>query len=85
MLPIVGVPETIRQGLTRYRDPRVGARRGLSRRAMHEAVFEAGREGEQLMPSHRAVITPAHLGCSRAVLSLDSQARIHRNAHDENC
>ena len=42
-----------------------------SRRAMHEAVFEAGWDAETLMPRHRAVIASAHRGCGREVISLD--------------
>jgi hypothetical protein len=42
-----------------------------SRRAMHEAVFEAGWDADALMPRHRALIAPAHRGQGRAVLSLD--------------
>jgi hypothetical protein len=103
MLPLVGVPETIRQSMTAYRevfcraegfdhvsryvtglilspnktlqgiyDVQVwepGAAR--SRRAMHEAVFEAGWDAEALMPHHRAVIAGAHRGGGREVISLD--------------
>src|SRR5215510_10036344 len=103
MLPIVGVPETIRQGMAHYRDifcREVGfdhvsryvtglilspnkSLQGIydlqvwttdqapSRRAMHEAVFEAGWDAERLMPCHRAVIAPAYHGRGRVVLSLD--------------
>jgi hypothetical protein len=42
-----------------------------SRRAMHEAVFEAGGAADALMPHHRAVIAEAHRGCGREVISLD--------------
>jgi hypothetical protein len=42
-----------------------------SRRAMHEAVFEAGWEAEELLPRHRAVIAPEHRGRGREVISLD--------------
>jgi hypothetical protein len=42
-----------------------------SRRAMHEAVFEAGWDAETLMPRHRAVIANAHRSCGREVISLD--------------
>ena len=42
-----------------------------SRRAMHEAVFEAGWAADALMPCHRAVIAGAHRGGGRAVISLD--------------
>ena len=41
------------------------------RRAMHEAIFEAGWDADALMPRHRAIIAPAHRGQGRAVLSLD--------------
>jgi hypothetical protein len=103
MVPLVGVPETIRCGLAPYRDVfcrAVGFEHisryvtGLllspnktlqgiydmqvwepgaphSRRAMHEAVFEAGWDAETLMPRHRAVIASAHRGCGREVISLD--------------
>jgi hypothetical protein len=42
-----------------------------SRRAMHEAVFEAAWDAEGLMSSHRAVVAPDHRGRGREVLSLD--------------
>ena len=42
-----------------------------SRRAMHEAVFEAGWAADALMPHHRAVIAGAHRGHGREVISLD--------------
>jgi hypothetical protein len=103
MLPIVGVPKTICQGLAKYRDifcrdagfEHVGryvtglilspnkTLQGIhalqvwsddpvpSRRAMHEAVFEAGWAAETLMPHHRRVIAPEHRGRGREVLSLD--------------
>jgi hypothetical protein len=103
MMPLVGVPETIRCGLASYRDVFCRAEgfehisryvtglllspnktlQGIydlqvwepgvphSRRAMHEAVFEAGWDAERLMPRHRAVIAGAHCGCGREVISLD--------------
>ena len=103
MLPIIGVPETIRRGLAPYRplfcreegfehisryvtglilspnktlqgiyDVQVwGADEKPSRRAMHEAVFEAGWDADALLPLHRQVVAPAHRGCGRAVLSLE--------------
>jgi len=102
MLPMVGVPETIRNGLRPYRDL-FGRAEGFehvsryvtgllvspnktlqgiyagqvwegekpSRRAMHEAVFEAGWEAEELLPRHRAVIAPDHHSRGREVISLD--------------
>jgi hypothetical protein len=42
-----------------------------SRRAMHEAVFEAGWDSQALMPRHRAQVAHDHRGRGRAVLSLD--------------
>jgi hypothetical protein len=42
-----------------------------SRRAMHEAVFEAGWEADQLLPRHRTPIAPEHRGRGREVISLD--------------
>lgn len=103
MMPLVGVPETIRDGLAPYRDVfcRVEGFEHVSRyvtglilspnktlqgiydrqvwepgaphsrRAMHEAVFEAGWDAEALMPHHRAVIAGAHHGRGREVVSLD--------------
>lgn len=43
----------------------------VSRRAMHEAVFEAGWNSEGLMPRHRAVVAPQHQGRGREVIGLD--------------
>jgi hypothetical protein len=40
-----------------------------SRRARHEAVFEAAWDADGLMPCHRAVVAAEHRG--REVLSLD--------------
>jgi len=42
-----------------------------SRRAMHEAVFEAGWDADGLLPRHRAVIAPEHQGRGREVICLD--------------
>ena len=42
-----------------------------SRRAMHEAVFEAAWDADRLMPCHRAVVAADHRGRGREVLSLD--------------
>jgi hypothetical protein len=44
---------------------------GPSYRAMHEAVFEAGWEAEELLPRHRGLIAPEHCGRGREVISLD--------------
>src|SRR5262249_34868941 len=103
MLPIIGVPETIRQGLAPYRplfcrdegfehvsryvtglilcphktlqgiyEVQVwGEAEKPSRRAMHEAVFEAGWDADALLPLHRRRVARAHRGRGRAVLSLD--------------
>ena len=103
MVPLIGVPETIRRGLAPYREVFCRAEgfehisryvtglilspnktlQGIydgqvwepgaphSRRAMHEAVFEAGWAADALMPHHRAVIADAHRGRGREVISLD--------------
>ena len=43
----------------------------VSRRAMHEAVFEAGWSREQLMQVHRQTIAPHYRGRGRVVISVD--------------
>ena len=43
----------------------------VSRRAMHEAVFEAGWEYEELMKQHRRVVSPIHQGKGREIIALD--------------
>ena len=43
----------------------------VSRRAMHEAVFEAGWKYENLMEQHRKVLSSAHRGKGREVIALD--------------
>ena len=40
-------------------------------RTMHEAVFEAGGEAEELLPRHRRLIAPEHRNRGREVISLD--------------
>jgi len=42
-----------------------------SRRAMHEAVFEADWNAEELLPRHRTLIAPEHRQRGREVISLD--------------
>src|SRR4029434_8198592 len=44
---------------------------GPSYRAMHEAVFEAGWDAEELLPRHRKLIAPEHRHRGREVISLD--------------
>lgn len=44
---------------------------GVSRRAMHAGVFEAGWDSEGLLPRHRAVVAGAHRGRGLDVVSLD--------------
>ena len=41
------------------------------RRAMPEAVFEAGWEAEELLPRPRGLIAPEHRGRGREVSSLE--------------
>jgi hypothetical protein len=43
----------------------------VSRRAMHEAVFEAGWSRDQLMRRHRQTIAPNYRGRGRVVISVD--------------
>ncbi len=43
----------------------------ISRRAMHEAVFEAGWKHQALMEQHRKVLAPVHQGKGREVIALD--------------
>jgi hypothetical protein len=102
MLPMVGVPETVRKGLRPYRDlfrreegfeyvsryvtgllvspnktlqgiyaTQVWPEKKPSRRAMHEAVFEAEWKAEELLPRHRTLIAPEHRNRGREVISLD--------------
>jgi hypothetical protein len=102
MLPIVGVPETVRKGLRAYRDlfrrdegfeyvsryvtgllvspnktlqgiyaSQVWPEQRPSRRAMHEAIFEAEWNAEELLPRHRTLIAPEHRDRGREVISLD--------------
>jgi hypothetical protein len=53
-----------------------------SRRAMHEAVFEAGWASEALMPHHRKVVSADHRSRGREVISLDWTFAPHdRGAH----
>jgi hypothetical protein len=109
MLPILGGPETIHQGLAPYRslfcreegfehvsryvtglilsphktlqgiyEVQVwGTDEKPSRRAMHEAVFEAGWDADARLPLHRQVVAPAHRGRGREVLSLDGTYAHH--------
>lgn len=44
---------------------------GVSQRAMHRAVFEAGWNSERLMLRHWAVVAEAHRGRTLEVMSLD--------------
>jgi hypothetical protein len=53
-----------------------------SRRAMHEAVFEAGWEADALMPRHREVVACAHRDRGREIISLDwTYAHHERGLH----
>ncbi|MCS6805948.1 MAG: hypothetical protein RMM98_06285 [Acidobacteriota bacterium] len=45
-----------------------------SRRAMHEVIFEAGWDDEELMVQHRARVAEDDRGRGREVISLDSRA-----------
>ena len=52
----------------------------VSRRAMHEAVFEAGWKQEKLMEQHRRVISPIHQGKGREIIALDWTFSYHPEA-----
>jgi hypothetical protein len=103
MLPFVGVPSTIAEGMQGYREvfcreagfehvsryvtglllsenktlQGIAAQQvypegqGVSRRAMHAAVFEASWDSEQLMEQHRSLVGKRHQGRGREVISLD--------------
>ena len=43
----------------------------ISRRAMHEAVFEAGWKHQELIEQHRKVVSPLHQGQGREIIALD--------------
>ena len=43
----------------------------VSSRAMHEAVFEAGWQAQELMPRHRQIVSKDYRDSKRAVISLD--------------
>jgi hypothetical protein len=45
--------------------------KGIKRRAMHHAVFEAGWDSEEIMPKHREIIASEHKGKGEEVISLD--------------
>ena len=53
---------------------------GVSRRAMHEAVFEAGWDREALMVQHRQVVAQRYAGQGRQVIGIDWTF-----AHHEHC
>jgi hypothetical protein len=45
--------------------------KGIKRRAMHHAVFEAGWNSEKVMPKHREIVASEHKGRGEEVISLD--------------
>jgi hypothetical protein len=55
----------------------VWARDVPSRRAMHEAVFEAGWDSHTLMRRHRTQVAHDHRGRGREVMSLDGTLAHH--------
>src|SRR5712692_5533963 len=48
-----------------------GSAGGPSRRSMHEAVFEASWDAEQLMQQHRVEVAKAQRGGGRQIISVD--------------
>lgn len=103
MIPLIGIPATIANGMRAYRDvfcrdagfehvsrylsglllsenktlQGIHAQqvypdaKGVSRRAMHEAVFESGWDSESLMQRHRQLVGSQHRGRGREIISLD--------------
>lgn len=103
MLPLVGIPATIKKFLQSYRkvfrkeagfqhisryingllmSPNktlqgiysqlvLDEEHQVSRRAMHEAVFEAGWQHQELMKQHRRVVSPIHQGRGKEIIALD--------------
>ncbi len=45
--------------------------KGIKRRGMHHAVFEAGWDSEKIMPKHREIIASEHRDRGEEVISLD--------------
>jgi hypothetical protein len=107
MWPLVGIPQTIGQGLNTYRSvcfrdagfahlsryvtglllspdktlPGIYSQwvfpegESVSRRAMHEAVFEAGWDREALMVQHRRAVAQRSQGLGRQVIGFAEAAR----------
>lgn len=48
-----------------------GEGEGVTRRAMHAAVFEAGWDSQELMTEHRQLVGKQHQGKGREIISLD--------------
>ena len=53
----------------------------VSRRAMHEAVFESRWSRDELMRRHRDLVAPRYRGRGRAVISLDWTYSYHPYSH----
>ena len=53
----------------------------VSRRAMHEAVFESRWSRDELMCRHRDLVAPRYRGRGRAVISLDWTYSYHPYSH----
>jgi hypothetical protein len=113
MWPLVGIPQSILQGLTAYRSiffreagfvhvsryvtglllSPYKTLQGIysqwvfpegepvSRRAMHEAVFEAGWDREALMVQHRRVVAQRYQGQGRQVIGLDWTLAHHERSN----
>ncbi|WP_233744182.1 hypothetical protein [Leptodesmis sichuanensis] len=60
----------------------VRGERGVSRRAMHAAMFEAGWQSEALMPQHRRVVARSHQGVGQEVISLDWTLSHHERGRE---
>ena len=102
MIPIVDIPDSIKENLSHYRsifckeagfehigryitglilspnktlqgiyDVQVWGDEKPTRRAMHEAVFEARWNSEQLLEQHRKIVSREHSGRGKEVISID--------------
>ena len=69
---VTGVSVSPNKRLQGSHAEQVGEAQKPTRRTRHEAVWEAGREAENLLPRPRARIAPEHQKLRREVLALGS-------------
>jgi len=54
----------------------------VSRRAMHESIFEGGWKYEELMQQQRKVVSPIHQGKGREIIALDWTFSYHPHSEE---